>query len=95
MLILTLAGKGSSVLFEVYTGEDTFYQVIPYLALVSTMSALGIFAVAALLKGLVNMWREIGGTLGETIGGMALLIETGGFSISRNARIGTRHPRRR
>ena len=39
MLILTIAGKGSSVLFGVYSGEDAFYQVIPYPTLLSIMSA--------------------------------------------------------
>ena len=67
VLIVTLAGKGSSVLFGVHTGEDAFYRVIPYPALVLTMSALGIFVVAALLKGFANLCRAIGGTPGKLL----------------------------
>ena len=67
VLLLTLAGKGPSGLFGVHTGEEAFYRVIPYPALVLTMSALGIFVVAALLKGFANLWKETGGTPGELI----------------------------
>jgi citrate/tricarballylate utilization protein len=67
VLVLTLAGKGSSVLFGIHMGENAFYRIIPYPALVLTMSALGIFVVAALLKGFANLWRATGGTTSELI----------------------------
>jgi citrate/tricarballylate utilization protein len=67
VLLLTLAVKGPSDLFGVHTGEEAFYRVIPYPALVLTMSALGIFVAAALLKGLANLWQATGGTPGDLI----------------------------
>jgi citrate/tricarballylate utilization protein len=58
----TFLGKGSAEFFGVHTGEGAFYQVIPYPAMVLSMSALGVFAILALFNEFLNLWRAIGGT---------------------------------
>lgn len=65
VLLLTVFLRGSPILFGTHTGENAFYQVIPYMAMVLPLSALGIFILVSLLKGVGNFWRETGGKLDE------------------------------
>lgn len=67
VLLLTITGMGSSVLFSIHTGEDSFYQVIPYPCLVLPMSALGIFIAVALVRGFANFSQATGGAIGQLI----------------------------
>jgi len=53
VLFLTLLFKGFSV-FEIHTGENAFYRIIPYWAMVAPLSALGLFVLAGIFKGIGN-----------------------------------------
>jgi len=64
VLFLTLLFKGFSV-FEIHTGENAFYRIIPYWAMVAPLSALGLFVLAGIFKGIGNFWRGSGGALVE------------------------------
>ena len=65
VLMLTLVFQGTSVVFSTHLGENAFYAVIPYLLMVLPISALALFTLASLLKGVGNFWFETGGKLGE------------------------------
>ena len=61
VVLLTVFLRGSPVLFGVHTGENAFYQVIPYTAMVLPFSVLAICALVSLWKCFRALWREIGG----------------------------------
>jgi citrate/tricarballylate utilization protein len=65
LVLLLVALQGPAVLFGSYTGENAFYQVMPYLSIVLPSSALALLIVISLLKGGANLWRETGGTFRE------------------------------
>lgn len=65
VLLLTFLFKGSPVFFGIHTGENAFYKVIPYTAMVLPFSALAIFILISLWKGVSSFWFETGGKLGE------------------------------
>ncbi len=65
VLLLTVLLRGSPVLFGTHTGENAFYQVIPYTAMVLPFSVLAIWVLVSFWKGFCNFWRETGGKLGE------------------------------
>ncbi len=62
VLLLTLLFQGHDVFFSTHTGEGAFYRVIPYAAMVVPFSAVAALVLVSLWKGLLNQWREIGGT---------------------------------
>jgi citrate/tricarballylate utilization protein len=65
VLLLTVLLRGSPVLFGTHTGENAFYQVIPYTAMVLPFSVLAIWVLVSFWKGFCNFWLETGGKLGE------------------------------
>ncbi|BBO72666.1 tricarballylate utilization protein B [Desulfosarcina widdelii] len=62
VLLLTLLFQSQEVFFGIHTGENAFYKVIPYTAMVLPFMALAVFTLVSLWKGFCNQWREIGGT---------------------------------
>ncbi|MBL0713711.1 MAG: tricarballylate utilization 4Fe-4S protein TcuB [Desulfosarcina sp.] len=61
VLLFTLFFQGHAVLFGVHTGENSFYEVIPYAAMVLPLSALALFIIYCFGKGVRNLWRGTGG----------------------------------
>jgi citrate/tricarballylate utilization protein len=61
VLLLALLFGGGGDLFSSHVGEGAFYQVIPYAAMVLPFSALAIFVVFGLWRGVRNLWRESAG----------------------------------
>jgi len=68
VVLFTFLLRGSAVFFGVHTGENAFYQVIPYPAMVLPFSALSLFILAALGMGTASLWREMGGKPNELLG---------------------------
>jgi len=58
VLFFTFLLKGPSAVFASYHGENAFYRVIPYLMIVLPFSALGIYILTSLFKGVMRFWRE-------------------------------------
>lgn len=61
VLTLTLFGCGATVFFGFHTGAESFYQVIPYLAILVPFSLLALLLLGGLGMGLRNFWTAIGG----------------------------------
>lgn len=61
VMLLTLLVKGHAVFFGSHTGEGAFYRVIPYAAMVLPFTALALFVLFGLWKGIMNLWRVTGG----------------------------------
>jgi len=61
VLLLTLSLRGPAIFFGFHTGADSFYQVIPSLAMIVPFSLLGLFLLTSLGMGVNNLWRETGG----------------------------------
>lgn len=53
--------RGMPSIFGEFTGPGSFYQVIPYLAMLLPFMVLGALVLASLLVGIGTMWRETGG----------------------------------
>ncbi len=60
VLVLGLVLQGSSVVFSTHLGENAFYKVIPYPAMVLPISVLGIFILLILGKQIGNLCRNTG-----------------------------------
>ena len=67
VFLLTILFNGTSVVFDVHTGEDSFYRVIPYLSIVVPLTGLGIWIIAALWMAIHRFWHETGGRLSELL----------------------------
>ncbi len=65
VLLLTLSVQGPAVAFGIHTGPNAFYQVIPYMAIVLPFSALAVFVLVSLGKGVTNLWRGTGSSSPE------------------------------
>ena len=65
VLLFVFVFKGPSVVFSIHSGENAFYRVIPYLLMVLPFSALGLFILAAISKGLFRFWTETDGRLSK------------------------------
>ena len=74
--LLVLALRGPSVLFATHLGEGAFYAVIPFAGMVLPASALLLYALGALLVGVVRFWRDTRGTLRELIDARAVVRAT-------------------
>jgi len=59
--------QGSSALLDAHTGENAFYRVVPYLAIVLPFCVLGVFVLTILLKNLWDMWLGTGGRLRDLL----------------------------
>ena len=57
LFLFTAAFNGFSIPFETYTGENTFYQVLPYKAIIIPFMIIGLLVSFSLLKSFLNMWR--------------------------------------
>jgi len=64
-VLATVLPKGLDVLLRAHTGQGSFYEVIPYSAMVTTFSLLGVLVVAAFVKEIVRFWDKTGGKPGE------------------------------
>jgi citrate/tricarballylate utilization protein len=73
ILALVLFFQGPATLFGVHVGENAFYRVIPYAALVIVPSAIAIYAMGVFLRGARRFWRDTGaGAAGAlTVGALA------------------------
>jgi citrate/tricarballylate utilization protein len=60
VLFFTIMTRGEGVLFDVHTGANAFYHVIPYTAMVLPFSALAIFSLISLWKGARGLWEGTG-----------------------------------
>jgi citrate/tricarballylate utilization protein len=66
----TVVGSGLDRLFAVHTGPGSFYEVVPWMAMMVPFMALSLAAIAVMLQAGVRFWRdsgttETGGTLPE------------------------------
>lgn len=61
VLLLTLLFRGSEAFFGAHSGPEAFYRVVPYMVMVLSFSAMGLFIALSLWKGVGNLWRETGG----------------------------------
>ncbi len=59
--LFTLLVTGHAAFFGAHTGPGSFYRVLPYWAMVLPFSAVGLFILFSLGKGVVNLWRGTGG----------------------------------
>jgi citrate/tricarballylate utilization protein len=60
VLFITIMTQGDGVLFDVHTGANAFYHVVPYTAMVLPFSALAIFSLISLWKGARGLWKGTG-----------------------------------
>jgi citrate/tricarballylate utilization protein len=65
VMLLTLLFQGHGVFFSAHTGEGSFYEVIPYAAMVLPFMALAAMVAISLWKGITRQWAAIGGTPGD------------------------------
>ena len=63
VLLFVFVFKGPLAVFTSHHGENAFYRIIPYLMIVLPFTALGIYVLASLLKGVLRFWRETGGRM--------------------------------
>lgn len=64
VMLLTNIFQDSAVMSSAHTGEGAFYEVIPHWVMVLPASAVFLFAIFALWKGLARFWRDTGGSPG-------------------------------
>jgi citrate/tricarballylate utilization protein len=50
--------KGSDAISGIFTGPNSFYEVIPYAAMLVPFSILGILVAVAFWRGICNFWKE-------------------------------------
>ena len=63
LLLITTAFNGISLPFETYKGENIFYQVLPYKAIVSSFTIIGLMVFFCLIKGFLKFWKATGESL--------------------------------
>ncbi len=61
MFLFTFFLKDVSIFFGTHTGENAFYRVMPYAAMVLPFSALALFVLISLWKGAIRFWEKTGG----------------------------------
>jgi len=57
--VTTLIAKGNDTIFAVHTGAHSFYQVIPYLAMIVPFSLLALWAGFSFWQGIQAFWKEM------------------------------------
>lgn len=67
LFLLALAFRNGSVLFSSHTGENAFYQIIPYPLIVVPMSMLGLWVLIVLFMGVIRFWNETGESMGRLL----------------------------
>jgi citrate/tricarballylate utilization protein len=60
----TIAGSGLDRLFAVHSGPGSFYQVVPWVAMMIPFMGLSIVAAAIMLQAGIRFWRDTGTELG-------------------------------
>lgn len=63
--LLVFLIKGPVLIFSVYTGEKSFYNVIPYAYIVLPILLLALFVLTILIREFCIFWRKSGGRLVE------------------------------
>ncbi|MDR1776994.1 MAG: tricarballylate utilization 4Fe-4S protein TcuB [Desulfovibrio sp.] len=58
-----LCAKGASVFFASHTGPGSFYQIIPYGAMLLIFCLAALFTVVALIRGVIAFWKISDGKL--------------------------------
>jgi len=67
VLLLVSLFQGLPVLFEAHLGENAFYRVAPYLAIILPLCSLGLFVLIVLLMNFRDMWLGTGGNLKDLV----------------------------
>src|SRR5580698_6135705 len=62
-----------AVLYGVHTGPGTFYQLMPHNAMAALFGAAFLYAIVALVMGVVAFWRDIGEPVGGRVDAGSLL----------------------
>ena len=57
-LVGALLANGSKAFFTAYTGEGSFYEIIPYGLMLVLFGAAFLFGLVALYKGVKTFWKE-------------------------------------
>lgn len=65
VLLTAMAHRGLPTLFGEFSGPDSFYEVIPYMAMLLPFMVLGGMVMTSLVVGIGIMWRQTGGQPGE------------------------------
>jgi citrate/tricarballylate utilization protein len=60
ILALVLLFRGPTILFGVHLGENAFYRVIPYAAMVIVPSLVALYAIAVFVRGARRFWMNAG-----------------------------------
>ncbi|MDR2055112.1 MAG: tricarballylate utilization 4Fe-4S protein TcuB [Desulfovibrio sp.] len=60
---VSLCASGPSVFFGAHSGSGSFYKIIPYGAMLLVFCLAGLFALVALLRGVIAFWRISDGKL--------------------------------
>jgi citrate/tricarballylate utilization protein len=68
---------GGAALWTPQPGPGSFYQVVPYMAMVTAFLAIGVYVIAALVLGGLRFWRDTGGTLAQVVSLFAFMRATG------------------
>jgi citrate/tricarballylate utilization protein len=64
--LTTLATRGGSAIFSTHTGAHSFYQVVPYLAMIIPYALIAAWAGFSFWKGIQSFWAKMGVT-GESL----------------------------
>ncbi len=67
LFLLALVFQGPDTLLSPQTGENAFYTVVPYLAMVIPASILGLYILGTLCMGVLRFWFDTGGTLNQLV----------------------------
>jgi citrate/tricarballylate utilization protein len=67
ILALVLIFQGPEILFGTHVGEGSFYQVIPYMAMVVPPLIVTAYGFGIFIRGARHFWRETDSTLAGTI----------------------------
>ena len=76
VLFLVLTLRGQSALFSTHIGDGSFYQVVPYAAMVLPALAVTLYGLVVLMSGTVRFWRNTNSGLADVIDLRALVRAT-------------------
>ncbi len=65
VFLLTYIGKGGEAITGVHTGPKSFYQVIPYAAMLVPFTLLGLLVLVGFMRGIQNFWKETAAVVGR------------------------------
>jgi citrate/tricarballylate utilization protein len=77
VLLMALFMSGIEGIFTTHSGAGSFYEVMPYAAMVVPFLLVAGFVLISLGKGALNLWRAVGGTPAELKTGSAHLRAVG------------------